>query len=248
MPVDPRLVTATDLPVCIAHRGASGTEPENTLRAFARALKLGATWLELDLHHVHDRLLVIHDDSVDRTTSGQGRLAALSLADVRALDAGRGEKIPFFEEVLELVGGRARLNLELKSADTLVPTLQAVQAAVATGRWKPEQFLLSAFDWEILARARELEPAIPLAPLAGKGAGAEVLEAAERLGAEAVHVSRWSARSRFVGSAHARGLAVRIYPVNRQWEFELMVRLTVDGIFTDFPERALAWGAQAPEV
>lgn len=248
MPVDPHVVTSTDLPVCIAHRGASGTEPENTLRAFDRALKQGATWLELDLHHVHGRLLVIHDECVDRTTSGEGRLAALSLEDLRSLDAGRGEKIPFLEEVIELIGGRARLNLELKSTDALAPTLELIQAAVASGVWKPERFLLSAVDWDILARARELEPAIPLAPLAGKGAGAEVLEAGERLGAEAVHVSRWSARSRFVGSAHARGLSVRVYPINRQWEFELMVRLNVDGIFTDFPARALTWGARAPAV
>ena len=99
-----------------------------------------------------------------------------------------------------------------------------------------------------LAEVRRLEPAIPVAPLVGKGAGSEVLEAAERLEAEAVHISRWSARSRLVAAAHQRGLAVRVYPVKLSWEYDLMVRLGVDGVFTDFPARALAWGAEAPAL
>jgi glycerophosphoryl diester phosphodiesterase len=248
MPSDIRAIPTVDQPICIAHRGASGEEPENTLRAFDRALKQGATWLELDVHEAHGRVLVIHDDTVDRTTGGSGALTALALTKLRGLDAGQGEKIPFLEEVLSLVAGRARLNIELKSGDVLVPTLALLQQAVAGGPWFPDHFLLSSFDWELLGQARDREPAIPLAPLVGKGAGSEVLEAAERLSAEAVHVSRWSARARFVGAAHARGLAVRVYPVNRRWEFDLMVRLGVDGIFTDYPERALGWGALAPEV
>ena len=74
------------------------------------------------------------------------------------------------------------------------------------------------------------------------------VETAERLEAEAIHISRWSARARLVDAAHGRGLAVRVFPVNQAWEYELMVRLGVDGIFTDYPERALAWGAQAPAL
>jgi glycerophosphoryl diester phosphodiesterase len=233
-------------PVCIAHRGAAGDAPENTLRAFERALEQGATFLELDVHLVHDRLLVIHDDTVDRTTDGTGPLAAHSLAELRALDAGEGERIPFLEEVLELAAGRARLNIELKGPGTADPTVHLLQAAVAAGTWQPDQVLLSAFDWQQLVRVRELEAALPVAPLAGKGAGGEVLEAADRLGAEAIHISRWSARQRLVAAAHQRGLAARVFPVNRAWEYDLMVRLGVDGIFTDFPGRALAWGALAP--
>jgi len=233
-------------PVCIAHRGASGEEPENTLRAFRRALDQGATFLELDVHLVHGRLLVIHDDTLDRTTSGQGPLTARSLAELRALDAGQGEQIPFLEEVLDLARGRARLNVELKGPRTAVPTVRVLQSAVAAGHWTPDRFLVSSFDWAELALVREHEPALPLAPLAGRAAGNEILEAAERLGAEAVHVSRWSARQKLVEAAAERGFEVRVFPVNRAWEFDLMMRLGVRGIFTDFPGRALAWGALAP--
>ena len=245
MAADPIHPSGSILPACIAHRGASGEEPENTLRAFARALDQGATWLELGVHLVHDRLLVIHDDTLDRTTSGEGPLDMHTLAGLRALDAGRGERIPFLDEVLELATDRARLNVELKGSGTAAPAVALIQQAVAAGRWQPGQFVLSAFDWSQLAEARRLEPAIPVAPLVGKGAGSEVLDAAERLEAEAVHISRWSARARLVAAAHQRGLAVRVYPVNRSWEYDLMVRLGVDGVFTDFPAQALAWGAEA---
>jgi len=246
MPGVARSTVTSGHPVCIAHRGASGQEPENTLRSFARALEQGATWLELDVHHAHDRLLVIHDDVLERTTDGRGSLARRTLAELRALDAGRGERIPFLEEVLDLAIGRARLNVELKGPGTVAPTVAVLQEAVARGGWQPGQFLLSCFDWDVLAEARRLAPALPGAPLAG--AGAEVLEAAERLGAEAIHVSRWSARARLVEAAHQRGLAVRVFTVNQQWEYELMARIGVDGIFTDFPARVLSWGAAAPTV
>lgn len=233
-------------PVCVAHRGASGREPENTLRAFAAAIRQGATWLELDVHLVHGRLLVIHDEVLDRTTDGVGKLVDHSLEALRALDAGRGQQIPFLEEVLDLAAGRARLNIEVKDGQAAAVLVSVLRGAVAGGSWRPEQLLISAFDGDVLERTRALEPAIPVALLAGKGAGNEVLEAAVRLGAEAVHISRWSARGRFVGAAHARGLAVGVYPVNRLWEYQLMHRLGIDSIFTDHPERALAWGARAP--
>jgi glycerophosphoryl diester phosphodiesterase len=248
MDVADRTLTGTAPPICVAHRGASALEPENTLRAFSRALAEGATWLELDVHLVHGRLLVIHDDTLERTTDGRGRLVDHPLAVLRACDAGGGQRIPFLEEVLELTAGRARLNVELKSPAAAPALVATLQETVAGGTWRPDQLLVSAFDWSGLERVRELEPALPVAPLAGRGAGTEVLEAAQRLGAEAVHVSRWSARARFVGAAHARGLAVRVYPVNRRWEYDLMVRLAVDAIFTDHPGRALAWGARAPTL
>ena len=240
--------TDTALPICIAHRGASGQEPENTLRAFARALEQGATWCELDVHCVEGRLVVIHDDTLDRTTDGQGPVSGCTLGDLRALDAGGGQRIPFLDEVLALAEGRARLNIELKGPGTAAPTVALLQDAVAGGGWHPGQFLISSFDWDQLAEARRLEPALPVAPLVGKGAGSAVLEIADCLEADATHVSRWSARAKLVEAAHQRGRAVRVYPVNLQWEYELMVRLGVDGIFTDFPGRALAWGAAAPPV
>jgi len=246
MPADSRLPADAVRPVCIAHRGASGEEPENTLRAFARALDQGVTWLELDVHLVENRLVVIHDDTVDRTTDGQGAVSGFTLADLRALDAGAGEAIPFLEEVLDLASGRAKLNIELKGPGTAAPTVAVLRDAVASGRWQPDWFVVSSFDWAQLVEVRALEPSFPVAPLEGKGAGGELLEVASRLDAEAIHISRWSARARLIEAAHQRGLAVRVYTLNQAWEYELMCRLGVDAFFTDHPLQALAWGARAP--
>jgi glycerophosphoryl diester phosphodiesterase len=235
---------STDAPLCIAHRGASGLEPENTLRAFARALDDGAAWLELDVQRLGDRLVVLHDDTVDRTTSGSGRLQDHSLAQLRALDAGCGERIPLLEEVLDLAAGRARIHVELKGEGTTVPAVTLLAGAVASGRWEADGFVLSSFAWDRLVEARALAPELAIAPLVSGQASLEVLEAAVRLGASAVHVGKWAARAGMVRDAHARGLAVRVFTVNERWEYELMRRIGVDAVFTDHPARVLAWSGE----
>ena len=98
----------------IGHRGASGYAPENTLKAFELALSQGCEWLELDVHLLDGKLIVIHDEQLDRTTSGQGLISDHSLDAIRRLDAGDGEKIPYLDEVIEMVDGQASINIELK--------------------------------------------------------------------------------------------------------------------------------------
>ncbi|HQH27580.1 MAG TPA: glycerophosphodiester phosphodiesterase family protein, partial [Oligoflexia bacterium] len=91
----------------IGHRGAMGHEPENTLRSVAKALTLGADWIEVDVYNAQDKLVVIHDDRLERTTDGTGRVVGQTLDYLRSLDAGKGEKIPFLEEVFAVVDHRA---------------------------------------------------------------------------------------------------------------------------------------------
>ena len=102
----------------IGHRGASGYAPENTLKAFELALTQGCEWLELDVHLLDSKLIVIHDEQLDRTTSGQGLINDHSLDAIRRLDAGDGEKVPYLDEVIEMVDGRATINIELKGPGT----------------------------------------------------------------------------------------------------------------------------------
>src|SRR5512147_525299 len=100
----------------IAHRGASAYEPENTLRAFRRAIELGADMSELDVHLSRDgELVVIHNASVDQTTNGHGAIQDLTLAQIKQLDAGKGERVPILQEVIDLVRGRNGLYIELKA-------------------------------------------------------------------------------------------------------------------------------------
>ncbi len=237
----PRSPGTDRAPTCIAHRGASGLEPENTLLSFARAIELGATWLELDVQRLGDDLVVLHDDTVDRTTNGTGRLQDFTLARLRALDAGAGERIPLLQEVLDLVAGRARIHVELKGEGTAAPTVALLTRALVHGPWEAGSFVLSSFAWDRLEEARALAPALPLAALISGHVAPEALEAAVRLGAEGVHVGKWAARAGVVRDARALGLAVRVFTVNERWEYELMRRIGVDAVFTDHPERVLAW-------
>ncbi len=228
-------------PICIAHRGASGLEPENTLRSFALAIDLGVKALELDVQRLGDQLVVLHDDTVDRTTDGHGRLEDFTLARLRDLDAGAGERIPLLQEVLDLVAGRAQIHVELKGAGTAAPAVTLLTRALATGRWPAGSFVLSSFAWDRLEEAHHLAPELPLAALASGHVGPEALEAVARLGVEAVHIGKLAARAGVVREAHLRGLAVRVFTVNERWEYELMRRIGVDAVFTDHPERVLAW-------
>ena len=240
------VLSATRGPICIAHRGASGVEPENTLRSFARALEQGANWIELDVHVCEDRLVVMHDETVDRTTNGRGRISDLSLATLRALDAGQGEKVPFLDEVLALVDHRAIVNVELKGDATAAATVAVLARVLAEPGWQPGHFVVSSFYWDWLRDVRAMDPRLPVAPLATGREGPDILDVAARLDARAIHVDKWAARSGFVRDAHARRLAVRVYTINERWELELMRRLGVDAVFTDYPDRALAWVQQRP--
>ena len=126
----------------IGHRGAPTEEPENTLRSFRRALDLGVAAVELDVQLTRDgRLAVIHDETLDRTTNGHGRVKEFTLAELQKLDAGKGESIPALEEVLELTRGRAHLLVEMKQPEAMGALLQffreqrAFSAAMVISFW-----------------------------------------------------------------------------------------------------------------
>ena len=161
-------------PQLIAHRGAhkgqSGNLPENTLAAFRNAVELGADWLEFDVQMSRDgQLVVIHDETVDRTTNGSGRVADLTLAELRALDAGNGERIPTFTEVIELAKAAGVPIMPEAKSPQLYPGLEArmVEAIAAAGY--ADQTVIQSFDPAALARIRALDPAISICALHGLG-------------------------------------------------------------------------------
>jgi glycerophosphoryl diester phosphodiesterase len=128
-----------------AHRGASIEFPENTLASFRRALELDAPGIELDIHLSKEGIpVVLHDESVDRTTNGTGNTNTMTLAEIQALDAGNGERIPTLREVFELVGDKAHFNLEIKTAVAAQAMLDLL-ADFPQVRWAT-----SCFDWTAL--------------------------------------------------------------------------------------------------
>lgn len=224
--------------ICIAHRGARGHEPENTLLAFERAIELGAHWIELDVHALDGELLVIHDDRLERTTNGQGLLAEQSLAYVRSLDAGKGERVPTLMEVFELAVGRICINIELKGAATAALVAQRVDEYLADG-WDREQVIVSSFDHRELAKMREMAPHVQLGALL-VGLPVDDAAFAQALGAHSVHPSVDFVDERFVNDAHKRGLKVFPFTANHPADIARMSALGVDGVFTDYPERVVA--------
>lgn len=223
--------------ICFAHRGARGHAPENTLASFAKAIELGAQWIELDVQEVEGRLVVFHDERLERTTNAAGYLRAQSITYLRGLDAGDGEKIPFLEEVFELIGNKVGLNIELKSPQTAEVLAQVLKQRFPDSL-PVERLLVSSFDQHELAHFRNLLPAIPRALLL-VGIPLDLAAAAEAQNCKAVHPSLEFVNQEFVDDAHRRGLKVHVFTVNYPDDIERMFKMKVDGVFSDYPERVI---------
>jgi glycerophosphoryl diester phosphodiesterase len=248
-PTDPRRKSASFLRV--AHRGASAECPENTLVAFRRALELGAEMIECDLQLTSDgHVVIIHDWTVDRTTSGKGNVRDLPLEQIRQLDAGRwrdarfaGERVPTLEETLDLVLPRAQLNLELKSqADDSRLALAAV-AAVSQHR-ALDRVIFSSFDMALLEEVREASPYAQIGVLWSRPPFDEAWSYARDLAAVALHPNAVFVTAELVGQAKDRGLLVNAWTVNDIAVVIELVRRGVDGVISDYPGRLLEARAQ----
>ena len=217
----------------IAHRGASALAPENTLAAIRRAIELGATWVEVDVQAGADGLVVIHDDTLERTTNGHGLVATHTVDALRALDAGHGERIPLPQEVLELCRGRCAVNLELKGPNVAPRLLPLLRDALASG-WPAEALLCSSFDWPQLEALRAALPGLALGVLCEQVGGAAVAMA-QQLGARVISCALDHADADAAAAAHAAGCALWVFTVNDAVDAARLAALGVGGIFSDHP-------------
>lgn len=221
----------------IAHRGARGHAPENTLAAFDKAIELGARWVELDVQLHAEKLWVFHDARLERCTDGSGWLVDHGAAALRKLDAGDGQRIPFLQEVLERLQRRVCVNVELKTGDgTAAAVAATLREALAAG-WKPEQFLVSSFHLPELREFKRRLPEIPLGVLLC-GVPLNLAGAATELGAQVLSLDRDFADPALIADAHQRGLKVYVFTVNERDDIVRFRAQGVDGVFTDFPELA----------
>ncbi|MEU9444271.1 glycerophosphodiester phosphodiesterase family protein [Streptomyces sp. NPDC048304] len=213
----------------IGHRGVMGVEPENTLRSFVAAQDAGLDLIELDLHLSKDgALVVMHDAEVDRTTDGTGPIADKSLAELRSLDAGRGERVPVFEEVLEAV--RTPLQAEIKD----VAAARAL-AAVMHERDLVGRVEVSSFHDDAIAEIARLVPGVRTALIASRY-GTDVVERAVAVGAATVCLNIRRLTLEIVEHARRSGLRIIGWVVNTQDHLRLVRALELDGATTDFPE------------
>ena len=212
----------------IGHRGAAGMAPENTLYGFQCALDEHVDAVEFDIQRIDDELVVIHDDTVDRTTDGNGAVTDFSFERLRQLDAGDGERIPTLREVLELIPATVAVNVELKGTNT-------ASAAADLLRQYDHQQLVSSFDHGELRQFVAEGSGIPVAPLFGRWRE-DGLEVAAALKAHAVNVSDRIAIPQRVADILNAGFACYVFTVNDVQRANDLKEMGVTGIFTDRPD------------
>lgn len=210
-----------------------GYRPENTLPAFELALEMGCPWIELDVHVCEDELVVIHDDSLERTTNGKGKVSTSSLEYVRTLDAGEGATVPLLSEVIDLVGKRAKINVELKGRNTAGPVSKLLND-YCEREHQPGDFLLSSFYHEELARADDV---FARGALFGRRSGGNRIRRALDLGAWSLNLGMDIVKPDEVKAAQDEGLRVLVYTVNEKADIERMIEIGVDGVFCNYPDR-----------
>jgi len=211
-----------------AHRGASVEYPENTLAAFRRALELGVEGIELDVHLSADGVpMVIHDATVDRTTNGTGMVVEMTRAELQALDAGNGERIPTLGEVLDLVGHRLHIDIEVKAEDAGEAVLREVSGRDL--RW-----LISSFQFDVLRYVRAQRPDAELWPLTN-GASDDAISVAKEIGARALAISHRGMDADIAAYLTRQGLGFWVWTVNDPALAQTLVEWGAIGICTDDP-------------
>ncbi len=240
-------------PMIIAHRGYRAKFPENTLVAFEAALDAGASMIELDVSLSYDRkVVVIHDATLQRTTNGHGPVNGLTLQELKQLDAGSwfhsdfaGERLPELIEVLELVDGRALINIEIKSG-AYEPNhpLDAIERQVMdlVRRKKAlDYILISSFNILILEQLAALEDAPPLAWISKSPADHHTVAMCTRINVFSWHPEHLILTRNQVEMMHAAGIRVFPFNMENKADFNRMLLMGVDGVIMNDPAEALKW-------
>jgi glycerophosphoryl diester phosphodiesterase len=215
----------------ISHRGAAGLVPENTLPGFEKAIELGADWSELDVQLTRDRrLVVMHDDKVDRTTNGTGAVAEMTFDEIRALDAGDGERVPTLFEVLDVCRVRMPLHIELKGPGTEEPSFEAVRAAGMAG-----EVVFTSFELDRIARIKAMDSALPTCALFYEPK-VDACRRALDAGAAGIGVYWEHITPQMVAEAHESGLEIGAWNPDCEADWRTTIALGVDIIGSNHPE------------
>ena len=236
-------------PLCIAHRGFSWVAPENTLASYRKAIEAGADMGECDVHLTKDGVpILLHDDTLSRTTGRKANPGDLTLAEIKTLDAGSwnsleyaGERIPTLREALDLVKGKLRLVIELKEPSTAPIVVETIRAAGVA----PQDLVIFSFNIGAVDRITRIEPLLPTFwliddPGADADAWRKVIGEALRVRASGIGPVMTGVDPDLVRMAHECGLSVFVWTVDEPEDMSYLVRLGVDAIITDRPDVLLS--------
>ena len=220
----------------IAHRGAKGYEPENTLIAFQKAIDLGCDGIELDVHLSSDsEIIVIHDETIDRTTNGKGLVNQMKLLDLKSFFIDNKYEIPILKEVFDLVNHKILINIELKSYETTDKVVELIEKYVREKNWKYENFIVSSFDWNALQQVRFLNDKIQIGVLTATDLDL-AFAFAKFIKAKSINSFFHLLNQENVDKIQAKGFEIHTWTVNEIEDINKMKRLKVDAIISDFPE------------
>jgi glycerophosphoryl diester phosphodiesterase len=220
--------------IVVGHRGCALLEPENTLRGFRHALELGCDYVETDVRLTRDgHLVLMHDETVDRTTNGSGSVAELTFGEIRALDAGQGEQVPTLAELLPLLRGRAHLLCELKGENTAAEAVRIVREA-----GMEREVVFTCFDLARIRQVKAIDPSLRTGAIFGSPPP-DFAQQARAAGAEGVGVNYRHQSAAVIAAAHAAGLLIRAWNPDTEADIQAMIDLRPDGISSNRPDLVL---------
>ncbi|SCX85057.1 glycerophosphoryl diester phosphodiesterase [Flavobacterium anhuiense] len=221
----------------IAHRGAKAYEPENTLQAFQKALDLNSDGIELDVHLSSDGyLIVIHDETIDRTTNGKGLVNDFTLAELKSFLIDGKYQIPTLNEVFDLVNKKCFINIELKGLETAPKVVSLIEEYISEKDWKYEHFIISSFDWNMLEETSKLNPNISIGVLTEENIDT-ALAFAEKIKAKAIHPDFQLLNAENVQQMQEKGFLVLPWTVNSEEDIQKVKTYQVNGIISDNPDK-----------
>lgn len=225
-------------PLVIGHRGAMGHETENTLASVQKAMELGVDMIEIDVFRIKSgEIMVFHDENVERLTNGPGRIEEYNIFDLNRLILDGGHKIPMLQDVLKVIDNKVALNIELKGANTADRVNFIMQYYIKDKNWSPQNFIISSFRWDELEEMRRLNPDVRIAVLTEENP-LEAIPIAQKLKAEAINPYYENLDEAAVQAIKEAGFKIYTWTVNEGEDIARMKTLGVDGIITNFPERA----------
>jgi glycerophosphoryl diester phosphodiesterase len=221
----------------IGHRGAKGHEAENTLIGFQKAIDLHVDSIELDVHLSADgEIIVIHDETVDRTTNGKGAVNQFTLAKLKQLKIDREQTIPTLAEVFDLIDQKCDVNIELKSFESAVAVVTLIEKYVNEKKWSYNQFVISSFNWNALKQIAVLNPAIPIGVLTETDLEL-ALAFAKFIHAKSIYPYFHLLTAANIKRLQKEGFQVFPWTVNESEDIKKIKNYTIDGIISDYPDR-----------
>ncbi|MBM1104747.1 glycerophosphodiester phosphodiesterase [Aurantibacter crassamenti] len=225
-------------PLVIGHRGAMGHVTENTVASMQKAMDLGVDMIEIDIFKIKSgELIVFHDDKVNRLTNGKGAVESFTLDELKQLKLDGNYSIPTLQEVLDVIDNKVQLNIELKGEGTTDLLNQMLSENIKDKNWELKNIIISSFKWDELRAIRTLNSNIRIAVLVGDEI-AEATAVAKELNAEAINPHFKALNQENVNEVHKAGFKLYPFTINEPEDIATMKQFGVDGIITNFPERA----------